>query len=685
MGSLAPLAASSLLELAVRATILLSVALALAWLARRGPARVRHLLWTMTFALLLGLPVFSFLGLSWEVPILRSGNTATEQRFSEIPPIQAGADGVITLPASEPLLPLAASTRQVPVGEPESPGRSIPRPLLLWAVGCAIGLTSLVLGGVRFARLVRTASPVRDPVLIRQAEALRQRLGIHSDVRLLVSQATTTPMTGGLLRRVILFPASAAEWSPERWKVVLMHEMVHVRRRDVLRHLMGRTVLALYWFHPLSWVATMLAASASEEACDQEVLTLGTRPSEYAAHLLALAGSTSARRPVLTLPMSQQSHSQLERRIMAILTPFRPGRSGIGTALMVTVLSGTGASAAIVHPVQQRNLQIDETPLLTIGDDADEALHGVVAAVLTDDVLILAEVSTHSLRFYNRRTGALIRAAGQRGEGPGDFGNLSLLQAVGDRLYTFDSWLRRVTVWTLDGEVERTVRIQPWGDHNAFNIEGFFPDGSMLVSGWADAWAEEPMIFRDERQLARLDTDGNFIGVLGGFLGSEYYSSPESRKIYSHRRITWPIVTGGRYHIVDNKDPVIRAFDMAGNPAGELAPHTVLSPQPLTSAARDSLPELEGIDRDAMPRFYPFYTRPRSAGGMLWVPDYDGFAPNGGTAWTLYSQRGDIIGRVGVPEPNFNVMAVEGDTAAVMIIDELGVQRVELRRIIGLP
>ncbi len=370
---------------------------------------------------------------------------------------------------------------------------------------------------------------------------------------------------------------------------------------------------------------------------------------------------------------------------MAILSPFRPVRSAIGTALMVTALSGAGVSAALVQPVQQRNVRIDDTPLLTIGDDPDEALHGVIAAVLTDDVLILAEISTHSLRFYNRRTGALIRAVGQRGEGPGDFGNLNLLQAVGDRLYTFDSWLMRVTVWTLDGEVERTVRIRPWGDYNALDVDGFFPDGSMLVSAWASDWPNEPMIFRDERELARLDAEGNFAGPAGAYLGYEYYSSSDSRKIYPHRRITWPIVTGDQYHIVDNKDPVVRAFDMAGNPVGELAPHMPLDPQPLTSAARDSLPELEGIDRDAMPRFYPFYKRPRSAGGMLWVPDHEASVPGGGTAWTVYSHEGDIIGRVSVPEPRLIVMAADDDTAAVLIIDELGVQTVELRRIVGLP
>ena len=126
----------------------------------------------------------------------------------------------------------------------------------------------------------------------------------------------------------------------------------------------------------------------------------------------------------------------------------------------------------------------------------------------------------------------------------------------------------------------------------------------MLVSGWVFDWPDEkPTILRDEFELARLDAEGSFIATVGAYQGYEYYSSRRTRSIYSHRRIAWSIVTGDRYHLVDNKDPVIRAFDMAGNQVGELVPRTPLAPRPLTSAARDSLPELEGVGRDAMPRF----------------------------------------------------------------------------------
>ena len=289
----------NMLGLVVRATILLSAALALAWLVRKGPAGIRHLLWTMTFALLLGLPAFGLLGPSWELSILPSHSSVPQQLPSEAAPVDGASNEFISLPAPDPPLSDAGSTA-VPVGEPLSPSRSIPFPLLLWGVGCAAALASLAVGWLRFARLVRVAQPLRDPIRLRQAEAVRQRLGIRSDVRLFLSPAATTPMTGGLWKPVVLLPGSAAGWSPERWRAVLTHEMIHVCRRDVLRQLMARAVLSLYWFHPLSWVAARFAAIASEEACDEEVLALGTRPSEYATHLLSLAGGMSAHQPVLS-------------------------------------------------------------------------------------------------------------------------------------------------------------------------------------------------------------------------------------------------------------------------------------------------------------------------------------------------------------------------------------------------
>lgn len=76
-----PIAAARAIGLVSKATAVLSVALILAWFARRGSAKTLHLLWTTTFALLLVLPMLSLLAPSWDLPILPAQATAIEHHL----------------------------------------------------------------------------------------------------------------------------------------------------------------------------------------------------------------------------------------------------------------------------------------------------------------------------------------------------------------------------------------------------------------------------------------------------------------------------------------------------------------------------------------------------------------------------------------------------------------------------
>ncbi len=430
MDSLLAADSLSMPGLVIRATILLSVALALAWLARKGSAGVRHLLWTMTFALLLGLPVLSLLAPSWDVPILPSPGSTAPQRPSplmEAPAVDVARDGRVTLAAPDTPLPKAGSAA-VAVSDPLLPPRSIPLALLLWGIGCTAALASLGVGVVRCARLVLAASPLRDPIGLRQAGAVRRRLGIRGDVRLLVSPTATTPMTGGIWRPVVLLPTSSAGWSRERWSVVLTHEMTHVYRRDVLRQFMARVVVAIYWIHPLTWLAARLAAVAREEACDEKVLVLGTRPSDYATHLLALAADANTDRPVLSLPMGQRAHPPLEKRILAILDANPRHRSTIAAGLVAAAISIAGMSAAVARPV--RSVSVDTVTAVVearigdtgLGGAADEYIFGDVTSVAADQQgrIYVADRLSPSVRAFGP-DGEFMAWIGREGEGPGEF------------------------------------------------------------------------------------------------------------------------------------------------------------------------------------------------------------------------------------------------------------------------
>jgi hypothetical protein len=124
-------------------------------------------------------------------------------------------------------------------------------------------------------------------------------------------------MAGGISRHVIFLPSSAREWSAERRDVVLAHELAHLP--DATRSVTGGApAVAVYWFHPLAWIAAREASVAREQACDEAVLALGTRRSVYARVLLELAESMQPPpRTLAALPMVQRS--LLEDRLMAIL------------------------------------------------------------------------------------------------------------------------------------------------------------------------------------------------------------------------------------------------------------------------------------------------------------------------------------------------------------------------------
>ncbi|MXV95712.1 MAG: M56 family metallopeptidase [Gemmatimonadetes bacterium] len=348
--------------LTAQVTCLLLLALALAWLGRRGSPATLHLLWTTTFVLVLALPILGPIGPSWNVPLLpaaagelqaASGSALRELLLEDMGPVPPPepADMRRALVLAERARLDGRSVGAGGASASATASHAVVRiAWMAWIIGCGLSLVLLAVSALRLQGLARTARPVRDPEWVRQAEEVRHRLGLRTKVRLLSDAAVEMPMTGGLWRPVILLPESAASWSQERRAVVLSHELIHVRRRDALRRLMRRAVLAIYWFHPLVWIASRQATLASEKACDEEVLSLGTRPSVYARHLLFLASGLTRGGPrALALPIVQAS--QLERRIKSILGRRRPHTSLLRTALTLLVIGAAGVSVSFVRPV----------------------------------------------------------------------------------------------------------------------------------------------------------------------------------------------------------------------------------------------------------------------------------------------------------------------------------------------
>jgi hypothetical protein len=184
------------------------------------------------------------------------------------------------------------------------------------------------------------------------------------------------PFATGFLNAVIVLPAESATWSEERRCAVLIHELAHVKRRDLVGHMVSRVVCALYWFHPLVWTAARHLRAESERACDDLALVLGTKPSDYAEHLLEIVTEVrDERMPAVALAMAKPN--EFEGRMLAILDPRRrrkaPGRAQaawlVGALAMLALVVGAVSPArraiATPHPI---GADASTTPLAAAQD-----------------------------------------------------------------------------------------------------------------------------------------------------------------------------------------------------------------------------------------------------------------------------------------------------------------------------
>jgi beta-lactamase regulating signal transducer with metallopeptidase domain/tetratricopeptide (TPR) repeat protein len=190
---------------------------------------------------------------------------------------------------------------------------------LLWAFGAASMFTQLVAGLLTVRRLVREARPLEDPAWTSEALEASRSLGLARPAALLVSERTDVPLTAGVVSPVLVLPPAAESWDSGRRRVVLLHELAHVRRRDTLARLVAEFVAALYWFHPLAHALVRSVLREGERAADDLVLSSGTRPSEYASHLVGIVRGLARKPERWALAMARPS--QVEERVRAILDP----------------------------------------------------------------------------------------------------------------------------------------------------------------------------------------------------------------------------------------------------------------------------------------------------------------------------------------------------------------------------
>jgi beta-lactamase regulating signal transducer with metallopeptidase domain len=295
----------SILEYALGNT-LLAVPLAVLALAigrsRRAPA-LAHLVWVLVLVRLVMPPVASVPWLSLSVPVLRAdaaglvaepvphavephrldAPAAHREACVPMPEIPAALAGEAAVDRPVPLVP---SVQSAPAVDPWHVAG------VLWMAGT---LAILVVSAGRIARFRRelgAASMPAGPDVVDLARSAAADLGMPMRAEIRVTSAATVPFVWAFVGRpVIVLPSGvvAASMASEL-RLILAHELAHIRRGDHLVRWLDWAAVAWLWWNPLAWVARRGLRCTEELACDSLVLrTRGAAPREYGSCLLAVA------------------------------------------------------------------------------------------------------------------------------------------------------------------------------------------------------------------------------------------------------------------------------------------------------------------------------------------------------------------------------------------------------------
>jgi len=242
---------------------------------RNNRAQVRYWLWlAASLKFLIPFAALTALGgqFGWLVPvrIVRvEKNVVTDAVTQSISEAEIGAVA-------------AASTA------PPSVLASLPVLLLvIWFAGGALLLAAWCVRWWRLSSAVRRTTTITNGRELDMLRRLERRGGITRPIALLASDGSAEPGVFGILRPVLLWPSRVgARLGDAQVEAILAHELTHVRRRDNLAAAMHMLVQAVFWFHPLVWYVGARLVDEREQACDEEVIRLGSEPQVYAESIL---------------------------------------------------------------------------------------------------------------------------------------------------------------------------------------------------------------------------------------------------------------------------------------------------------------------------------------------------------------------------------------------------------------
>jgi beta-lactamase regulating signal transducer with metallopeptidase domain len=180
---------------------------------------------------------------------------------------------------------------------------------------------------------------------------------IPANIKIGLSNKVSTPLVFGFFEPVILLPiAICTQLSNQEIKLILLHEIAHLIRKDYLVNLLISFSKTILWFNPFSYIVTQKIDLLREMACDELVLKYSNEPILYSKALYHIASIKQMANPVYVLAAINGNEHALMTRIKNI-NKIKVKATGISivTSVCILLISTLLIVGLFKQPVLVRN------------------------------------------------------------------------------------------------------------------------------------------------------------------------------------------------------------------------------------------------------------------------------------------------------------------------------------------
>jgi len=223
-------------------------------------------------------------------------------------------------------------------------------PLLVnfWFVGAVLFLIRLFSNFSELRSLRKTSIPTADFQLEKSFYRLLAKFNISKDVDLRLTGKSSSPVTFGFLKPVILIPAGIVFHLPaEQLEAILAHELAHIKRNDYLINFCQSFLEVLFFYHPSFWWMSQTVKELRENAADDLVVEAGISPEVLAHGLAEVLAFSKQNPPELSLAAAKRRNPTLQRikRILGHPAQTYPQNPIISIPMLLSLLLSAGLIA----------------------------------------------------------------------------------------------------------------------------------------------------------------------------------------------------------------------------------------------------------------------------------------------------------------------------------------------------